>query len=102
MQPPPRPRARWTTSAKEHLRDALGNQRTRLLLALNAILYELPRVAHRWRTNRIQQYANAFHYWHDFVTDGQIWRLDCVVADAGWPTELWVWDVFGSERGTVG
>jgi hypothetical protein len=97
MQPQrPNPRVRWTEDALTRLREEVGNQRTRLLQAINFTDEHLPREA-GGLLDAVSPvgYPNCF-LWPKvlFHEHHGLWRLNCIVSKAGWPDVLWVYDVF--------
>jgi hypothetical protein len=96
---PSRPTARCTSEVAGRLREEVGNRRQRLIQALTAILEDLPREAAGFLDAQPPAgYPSTCFLWQRVFLDGEsLWRLDCVVSKAGWPSRLWVIDVFGRE-----
>jgi hypothetical protein len=69
--------------------------RERLLQTLNAITYDLPREAGGFLDAVAPSgYPNCFSWTRQFLHQGSLWRLTCIVSKMGWPDTLWVIDVF--------
>ena len=95
---PQRPRAKYTTEVGGRLREETGNQRTRLLQALNAINNDLPREAGGLLDAAPPPgHPNCFVWSRVFLDQETLWRLDCIVSKIGWPNLLWVIAVFASD-----
>jgi hypothetical protein len=95
MQPiPRRPRVKLTSEAQARLRQELQDSRDRIIQAMNAVTIDLPREANGLLDAVAPGFPNQFHWSHDFLFQGALWTLDCLVSKAGWPDILWITDVF--------
>jgi hypothetical protein len=66
---------------------------------VTAILEDLPREAAGFLDAQPPAgYPNTCFLWPRVFLDGEtLWRLDCIVSKTGWPSRLWVVDVFVRE-----
>src|SRR5438034_10208268 len=96
---PPRPTVRFTSEVAGRLREEVRNQRKRIIQAMTAILLDLPREAAGFLDARPPAgYPSTCFLWPRVFLDGEtLWRLDCIVSKTGWPSRLWVVDVFARE-----
>jgi hypothetical protein len=98
MQPPQRPKAKFTSEAKHRLHEETGNRRRRLIQALNAIDQDLPREPGRFLDAQPPAgYPNCFEWSRVFLDGETFWCLYCIVSKTGWPDVLWVTEVFARE-----
>ena len=71
-----------------------GLSRTDTVKALAAIYGVLPLVAAQERSNRVPGREHEFYYRYRLGTGAHARDLYFIVADAGWPDQLWVTNLF--------
>ena len=96
---PPRPRATYTSEVAGRLHEEVRNRRSRIIQAVTALLEDLPREAAGFLDAQPPAgYPSTCFLWPRVFLDGEtLWRLDCIVSKTGWPSRLWVVDVFVRE-----
>jgi hypothetical protein len=96
MQPQrPRPRVKWTSSARERVKEEVRGVRARLLQVFTVIDQDLPREAGRYLDAvSPPRYPNCFTWSREAAEGGRLYRIDYIVGKTGWPDVLWVVDVF--------
>ena len=79
-----------------HLREEAGDRRRRIIQAVTAIHEDLPREAAGFLDAQPPSgYPETCFLWPKVFLDGEtFWRLSCVVSKTGWPSLLWIVDVF--------
>jgi hypothetical protein len=88
-----------TTEVAGRLREEVYHRRQRIIQAVTAMLEDLPREAGGLIDTRPPTgYPSTCFLWpRVFLDEEVLWRLDCIVSKTGWPSLLWVVDVFARE-----
>jgi hypothetical protein len=96
---PPRTQVAYTSEVASRLRDEVRHRRRRIIQAVTAMLEDLPREAAAFVDAQPPAgYPGTCFLWPRVFLDGEtLWRLDCIVSKTGWPSRLWIVDVFARE-----